>query len=76
MNSDSASHQSDSTPRLLRKSDLAKQLSISERHVERLAQAGHLPPPIRLGRVVRYSSAAIEAWILDGCPMRSTGDRL
>ena len=40
----------------------------SPRHVRRLADAGKLPEPIRLGMLVRWRRAAIADWIEAGCP--------
>ena len=38
------------------------------RHVRRLADAGKMPPPVRLGALVRWRRAEIDAWIAAGCP--------
>lgn len=43
-------------------------LSCSTRHVYRLADAGRMPRPVKLGALVRWSRAEIEAWIAEGCP--------
>jgi excisionase family DNA binding protein len=43
-------------------------LACSPRHVYRLADMGRLPKPVKLGALVRWSRAAIEAWISAGCP--------
>jgi len=43
-------------------------LKCSTRHVYRLSDAGRMPAPVRLGALVRWSKAAIESWITDGCP--------
>jgi len=40
----------------------------SPRHVYRMVDAGRMPPPVRLGALVRWSRPTIEAWIADGCP--------
>lgn len=39
----------------------------SKRHVMRLANAGKMPAPVRLGGLVRWNRAEIETWIADGC---------
>lgn len=45
----------------------------STRHVYRLADAGRMPPPIRLGSLVRWSRAQIMIWLEGGCqPFGST----
>jgi predicted DNA-binding transcriptional regulator AlpA len=48
--------------------DLAQRLKCSVRHIWRMSDAGKLPPAIRLGAVVRWDAAVIEAWIARGCP--------
>jgi excisionase family DNA binding protein len=45
--------------------------SCSTRHIYRLADAGKMPAPVRLGALVRWRRAEIEQWIADGCkPVR------
>jgi predicted DNA-binding transcriptional regulator AlpA len=41
-------------PRLVSTKQLASMLSVSERHLYRLMSAGKLPPPIRIGRCLRW----------------------
>lgn len=41
----------------------AERLRISERSWLRLVERGEAPAPIRLGRLVRWRIAEIEAWI-------------
>ncbi len=48
--------------------EVAKLLNVSHRHVVRMAESGEMPPPVRLGRRVRWSVQVIEKWIADGCP--------
>jgi excisionase family DNA binding protein len=43
-------------------------LGVSPRHVARLAETGKMPAPLRLGACVRWSRAALSAWISRGCP--------
>ncbi len=43
-------------------------LLCSKRHVIRMAERGLMPPPIRLGSLVRWQRGAIEEWIGKGCP--------
>lgn len=43
-------------------------LNCSPRTVYRLVDAGRVPPPHRLGSLLRWNPAAIEAWIAEGCP--------
>ena len=43
----------------------------STRHVYRLADAGQMPRPIRLGTLVRWSRAELMTWLDSGCqPVR------
>ncbi len=46
--------------------ELTAALGCSLRHVRRLQAAGHLPPPVRLGRLVRWPRAAIDRWLAAG----------
>jgi len=49
-------------------------LSISARHLIRLADAGDAPAPRRLGRSVRWSRRELLDWTAAGCPSpRRTG---
>lgn len=48
--------------------DVARLLACSPRTVYRLADAGRMPAAIRLGSLIRWPRAAIEAWIAEGCP--------
>ena len=54
-------------PELLDAELVAKMLNCSSRHVRRLADAGRMPKPLRLGSLVRWSRRAIEQWIAEGC---------
>lgn len=40
----------------------------STRHVYRLADAGRMPRPVRLGSLVRWRRAEVLDWIAAGCP--------
>lgn len=53
---------------LLTVREVAGLLNCSARHVYRLCDAGRMPPPIRLGALVRWSRRVIDGWIADGCP--------
>jgi excisionase family DNA binding protein len=53
---------------------VAQLLGCSPRHVYRLADRGAMPPPVKVGALVRWSRKAIEDWISTGCkPVRPTG---
>jgi predicted DNA-binding transcriptional regulator AlpA len=50
---------------------VARLLSCSCRHVYRLSDAGRMPPPVRIGALVRWNSESIAQWIAGGCrPVR------
>jgi len=53
---------------LLTVREIAARLKCSTRMVYRLADAGRMPPPCRLGKLVRWKTEAIDAWIEQGCP--------
>lgn len=48
---------------LLRQTDVARRLRVSERTVIRLRLAQALPPPIRIGRQIRWRPADIDHWV-------------
>jgi excisionase family DNA binding protein len=53
---------------------VAALLGCSARHVYRLADAGHMPPPVRLGALVRWRRQDLDAWLASGCrPIRQGG---
>lgn len=47
---------------------VAALLDCSPRHVYRLADSGQLPPPVRVGALVRWPRQTIADWIGAGCP--------
>jgi len=47
---------------------VAEKLTCSQRHIYRLADAGRMPAPLRLGSLVRWDLDAIDRWIAEGCP--------
>jgi excisionase family DNA binding protein len=58
-------------PALLDVRGVAALLGCSPRHIYRLADAGRMPAPVRIGALVRWPRAAVEAWIAGGCrPIR------
>ncbi len=59
---------------LLTKSEVARIIKRSTRHVQNLLNAGLIPPPIRIGggRPL-WRRADIESWIAAGCPNSGTG---
>jgi excisionase family DNA binding protein len=54
---------------------VARLLDCSVRHVYRLADAGRMPAPLKLGALVRWSRQAIEEWIAGGCKPCRTAAR-
>jgi excisionase family DNA binding protein len=53
---------------------VAALLDCSTRHVYRLSDAGRMPPPVRLGALVRWRRQDIDGWLADGCkPCRTAG---
>ncbi len=58
----------DAEPAMLDVAAVASMLRVSGRHVYRLADAGRMPRPIKLGGAVRWSRTAILDWIAAGCP--------
>jgi len=47
----------------------------SVRHVFRLADAGRMPKPIKLGALVRWRRDELAAWLRAGCPSTQPGAR-
>jgi excisionase family DNA binding protein len=53
---------------------VAQLLACSVRHVFRLAGAGRMPQPVRIGALVRWRRADLDGWLAAGCPpCRSVG---
>ena len=50
---------------------VAALLGCSTRHVGRLVERNRMPAPIKLGVLVRWSRAALLAWIGQGCPTKT-----
>ena len=46
---------------------VAAMCGCSSRHIYRLSDAGKMPRPLRIGRLIRWRRAALETWIADGC---------
>ena len=47
----------------------------STRHIYRLSDAGRMPRPVKLGTLVRWRRAELEAWIDARCPSQQPADR-
>jgi excisionase family DNA binding protein len=48
--------------------DVAEMLHCSRRHIYRMSDSGRMPPPVRLGALVRWDRDVLMRWIADGCP--------
>lgn len=62
-------------PALLDVQAVAQLLDCSARHVYRLADAGRMPRPVKLGALVRWRRADLDAWLAAGCPATRRRDR-
>jgi excisionase family DNA binding protein len=63
-------------PALMTAAEVAAALNSSERNVRRLNSAGHLPRPIKIGRLVRWRPDELRAWIDAGSPDRATWEAI
>jgi excisionase family DNA binding protein len=50
-------------------------LGCSPRHVYRMSDKGQMPPPVRLGALVRWRRLDLDAWLASGCKPRRTAGR-
>ena len=57
------------SPTLISVCDVAEMLQVSPRTVFRLADAGKIPRPLKIGKSVRWKRAELEQWIEAGCPV-------
>jgi prophage regulatory protein len=55
-------------PYLITPKELAIRLNVSKRTLWRLRSDGRVPPPLRLGGVVRWRLDEVQNWIAAGCP--------
>ena len=55
-------------PALLDVRAVAAMLACAARTVYRLADAGRLPSPVRVGTLVRWRRADLDNWLAAGCP--------
>jgi excisionase family DNA binding protein len=53
---------------LIASKEAAKLLKVSERTLWRMHTTGEMPPPIRIGRAVRWSLETLKKWVEEGCP--------
>lgn len=54
---------------------VAALLNISPRHVYRLADAGLMPRPLKLGSCIRWDLDRLAEWVDAGCPSCREGRR-
>jgi predicted DNA-binding transcriptional regulator AlpA len=47
---------------------VAERIQKSEKTVQRMTRSGAIPPPLTLGRELRWEVDVIEDWIAKGCP--------
>jgi excisionase family DNA binding protein len=63
-----------SAAQLLDVQAVAQLLNCSTRHVYRLADAGRMPAPVKLGALVRWRRQDLASWLAGGCrPCRTAG---
>ena len=55
-------------PVLLSSRAAARLLGIGERTLTKLRATGRIPPPLHIGRTVRWPRATLERWVALGCP--------
>jgi len=60
---------------MLSTQDVARLMQCSDRHVTNLRREGRMPPPVKLGTLVRWPRKVIEDWIAAGCPTASDAVR-
>lgn len=46
---------------------VASMLGCSTRHVHRLRDGGRMPAPVKLGALLRWRRADLNAWVAEGC---------
>ncbi len=69
----SGQQRADVQPELLDVETVARLCGCSAPHVRRLADAGRMPAPVKVGALVRWNRRAIESWIADGCRRTTRG---
>jgi excisionase family DNA binding protein len=52
--------------------EAAMLLKVSEKTLFTMHKTGQMPPPIRIGRAVRWSLEALRKWVEAGCPAEPT----
>ena len=54
---------------LINSREAAKRLKVSQRTLWGMHNSGKMPPPIRIGRMVRWSVEVLKKWTEAGCPI-------
>jgi len=62
-------------PLLMTVRDMADELRVSTKTIDRLCDSGKIPEPTKLGGSRRWRRAEIEAWVAAGMPDRATWAR-
>lgn len=68
MDHDKTELRATATASLISIRQVAEILGCSTRHIQRLADGGKMPKPIRLGSLLRWPRQVIEEWVASGCP--------
>jgi excisionase family DNA binding protein len=53
---------------LLTADDVAALLSVGRTKLYQMLAEGRIPPPVRLGRAVRWNADELRQWVAAGCP--------
>jgi predicted DNA-binding transcriptional regulator AlpA len=48
--------------------EASRLLGVCEKTLQRMSRTGDMPPLIKIGRAVRWSYPALQAWVEAGCP--------
>jgi excisionase family DNA binding protein len=59
---------SDASPMYFLMGDVTAMFRFSRRQVYRLVEAGRMPPPLKIGRSIRWDRETLAAWVAAGCP--------
>lgn len=48
--------------------EASRLLGVCEKTLQGMSKRGEMPPVIKIGRAVRWSYPALQAWVVAGCP--------
>lgn len=54
---------------------IAREWGCSTRHIQRMAETGRMPAPVKLGTLTRWRRDEIQAWIAGGCKPITSSER-